>query len=386
VRICVNALPIHPGGGLTVIRGLLGPLSRAAPEWTFTVVASHRPTLAALRQDGCAEIIPLLEGLPAGAQLAWQNLRFGEWLRRRRADVCLTVNHHLANLRCPQVVYHLNLLRFPQQARRGWAPRQITERVRDHLAWRALVHAEANVFESRFLADRARSIHEPVNAHVIHVGLESQLLADARALAIARNHGAGPRRSESPPTAARLVAITNAREHKDNPTLIRTLAQLVHLRPAVDWRLDVAGGVRPEMWQPLRQLAADLGVADRITWHGFCDQAVLSELLRSALCLISTSRVESFCMVALESMARGCPAVVANAAAMPESVGQAALLATPGDPGAFATAVLALADDEALRGRLIAAGFEWIDRFHWERAAAEFIDVFREARGQLPPS
>jgi glycosyltransferase involved in cell wall biosynthesis len=378
VRVCVNALPIHPGGGLTVIRGLLGSLVRAAPDWDITVVASHGPTLEALRQDGCVTVIPLLQGRSAGVQLVWQNTRFGGWLRDRGAELCLTVNHHLANLSCPQVVYHLNLLRFPEQPRRGWTPGQLAERLRDRLARRALAQAEANVFESRFLADRAGRIRTPAHPHVIHVGLPEPLLAEARATATALGRPAARAAAASPPSTRRLVAITNARDHKDNPTLLRTLAELVRRRPDVDWRLDVAGGVRPEMWRPVQALAADLGVGDRITWHGFCDSEALSRLLAAGLCLVSTSRVESFCMVALESMARGCPAIVADAAAMPESVGEAALLAAPGDPSSFATAVLSLADDPDLRARLVTAGLAWVDRFRWERTAAEFVAVGRQ--------
>jgi glycosyltransferase involved in cell wall biosynthesis len=64
---------------------------------------------------------------------------------------------------------------------------------------------------------------------------------------------------------------------------------------------------------------------------------------------------------------------------VPEIAGDAALLVNPTDVDAIADAMLRLSRDEALRRRLIAAGYANVKRFSWEKAAAETLAVLEEA-------
>jgi glycosyltransferase involved in cell wall biosynthesis len=69
-------------------------------------------------------------------------------------------------------------------------------------------------------------------------------------------------------------------------------------------------------------------------------------------------------------MASGTPVVAADRTALPETCGDAALLADPDDPEAFADALERAAAHEDERARLIAAGRERAGRFSWQRSAA----------------
>jgi glycosyltransferase involved in cell wall biosynthesis len=82
------------------------------------------------------------------------------------------------------------------------------------------------------------------------------------------------------------------------------------------------------------------------------------------------SRYEGFGLPCLEAMACGTPVVAAAAGALPETVSDAGLLVAPDDPGAFADALLALASDEPLRERLVAAGLRRAAEFSWDRTAS----------------
>ena len=72
-------------------------------------------------------------------------------------------------------------------------------------------------------------------------------------------------------------------------------------------------------------------------------------------------------------MACGVPVVAANAGALPETCGDAALYADPSDPDEIARQVLRAIGDDALgaKGRRRAA------RFTWERTVAE-VDALLE--------
>ncbi len=366
MHITFNAIPISPGGGLTVLCGLVQSLRECRPAWRISVLTGNNATHRAVELTGAASEVRLaVRRDRPGVALMWQWLRLGPTLRAAGADVLLGFNHYQVNVPCPQIVYHVNLRRFCRSYRSRRLTSLTQETIRDWLARGALKHADANVFESHYLRDVAEELvgHPARRASAVYAGLPDELLSLPTACGA---HGG---------TSRRLVAITSPEAHKDNTTLIRTLAELVGREPNEGWRLDIAGGVDAKAWDAYRQLATRLQVRDRITWHGFCDNRKLTELLQASLCLVSTSQLESFAMVALEAMARGCPPVVACCASMPESVGDAGLLAQPGSPTSFADAVSKLARCPGVREELVRRGYQWIRKFRWSDCGHKFGDL-----------
>ena len=104
----------------------------------------------------------------------------------------------------------------------------------------------------------------------------------------------------------------------------------------------------------LEALAADLGVADRVTFAGQVPDETRLEWYRRAdvFVLPSVSRQEAFGMVQIEAMLSGLPVV---STALPTGVpwvnqhGQTGLVVTPGDPAALHTALATLAASPELR-------------------------------------
>jgi glycosyltransferase involved in cell wall biosynthesis len=81
-------------------------------------------------------------------------------------------------------------------------------------------------------------------------------------------------------------------------------------------------------------------------------------------------------------MACGTPVLTSNVSAMPEVVGDAALLVDPKDPASIAEGLRRLIEDEALRAVLRAAGPERARLFTWERAGRQLYELFRRVLGQ----
>lgn len=107
-------------------------------------------------------------------------------------------------------------------------------------------------------------------------------------------------------------------------------------------------------------LAAELGVSDRAQFLGDCDSTRLhGELAKcAALVLPSTHPSESFGIVQLEAMAASRPSIVARASAGVESVqvdGETGRVVEARDVEALRAAMLELAADAGLRGRMGAA-------------------------------
>ena len=292
----------------------------------------------------------------------WQMTRLRTCLVKLNADVIIGLNHHFPSGIIPQIIYHVNVLRFDRPHKPISAKGEFADRLRDWRTRRALKTAQANVFESSYLQKLASArVVSIQNSSLIYIGLESP--DDIQPSQFKKTND------------PIILSLTSAQPHKDNPTLIKTLAVLNERRPDVNWTLKIAGGTNPAAFSALHELAATLDVSGQIEWLGFQSHKNLAQLGSKALCLISTSHVESFCMVAVEAMSWSCPVIVTNATSMPESVGQAGLLASPGRADEFADKVISLFEDNELRQGLVNKGYAHIRTMTWDKAADSFAEI-----------
>jgi glycosyltransferase involved in cell wall biosynthesis len=89
----------------------------------------------------------------------------------------------------------------------------------------------------------------------------------------------------------------------------------------VDWRLDVAG--TGSALEPLRQMAANLKLGDRVCFHGFVSDQQLQELYHEAHLFLMPAR-QGYGIPAIEALQRGIPVLLSR-----ESGVSDILLSTP---------------------------------------------------------
>jgi glycosyltransferase involved in cell wall biosynthesis len=183
-------------------------------------------------------------------------------------------------------------------------------------------------------------------------------------------------RSEEPrPYDGELRVLSVGRlDAEKNPLLLAdVLAELS--AGSSRWRLVVCGE-GPLAGELERRLGA-MGVADRAELHGYVPvDAGLLELYRKSHVFLHVSWTEGFPQVLIEAFAAGVPVVGTAVGGVPEVVGGAALLVPPGDARAAAAAVARVAEEPALRERLVADGLVVAQRHTIEgesRRVAEFI-------------
>lgn len=152
-----------------------------------------------------------------------------------------------------------------------------------------------------------------------------------------------------------------------------------------DFDLVLAGGTG---WlsEPVVARAGQSAYAEHIHLPGYVPDDELPALLAGAHVFCYVSLFEGFGLPVLEAQRAGVPVMTSTHSSLPEVAGDAALLVDPLDVEAIAQAMLDLSRDEALRQRLIAAGYANVQRFSWERAAAETLAVLEEAAGKSAPS
>ncbi|MEW1954966.1 glycosyltransferase [Terrabacter sp. NPDC080008] len=137
----------------------------------------------------------------------------------------------------------------------------------------------------------------------------------------------------------------------------------------------------------LEALVRTLGIADRVELLGSLEPEALAEFYREldvlAVPSLSTSSwVEQFGRVAIEAMACGTPVVVSDSGALPEVVGDAALVVAENDPAQLAKALAAVTQDPGLADRLRTAGLARAAATSWDHVALEQEDAYRAATKQ----
>ena len=137
--------------------------------------------------------------------------------------------------------------------------------------------------------------------------------------------------------------------------------------------LVIAGRAGWAYGDTLRQIAEEPGVR----YLGHVDEPTLTALYESAAVLAFPSLYEGFGLPLLEAMARGVPAVVGLAGALPELALGAALAVDAGNADAIATALQQLVADPSLRAKLGDEGRRRAAGFTWEGAASHTLAVLR---------
>ena len=149
--------------------------------------------------------------------------------------------------------------------------------------------------------------------------------------------------------------------HKNHERLFEAFALLRAERPEL--RLVLTGG-------------GDFsGMPEGVQARGHVAQSELVSLMQRAAALVFPSLYEGFGLPPLEAMACGCPVACSNAAALPETVGDAARLFDPHDPKAVADAVR---DVLAAPGEWSSRGLRHAARYSWDETARLTDAVYGE--------
>jgi glycosyltransferase involved in cell wall biosynthesis len=140
----------------------------------------------------------------------------------------------------------------------------------------------------------------------------------------------------------------------------------------------------------LRALAAELGLAERITWLPTQPQERLASLYREAQLVAVPSHEEGLGLVAVEAGLCGAPVVGYASGGLPDVVedGTSGVLVPAGDVPALARAIGLVLGDPERAARLGAGGAERGTRFTPEAAAARYHAIYLEvlaARRSRPP-
>ena len=166
-----------------------------------------------------------------------------------------------------------------------------------------------------------------------------------------------------------VIFVGAVTERKNIATVLQALSRVSDAP-----RLLIAGAMGFGS-EPVREAIERMGSSGRVASPGFVPDADLPALIAGAVALVHPSEYEGFGLTPLEAMSLGTPAIASRAGALPEILGDAAVLLEPRDVDAWAEAIARVRADQRWSATLAATGRAHAARFTWRRAAEETAAV-----------
>ncbi|MBI2688763.1 MAG: glycosyltransferase family 4 protein [Acidobacteria bacterium] len=148
-----------------------------------------------------------------------------------------------------------------------------------------------------------------------------------------------------------------------------------------DLRLVIIGD-QISKYPALRRAVHQSRVNDVVRFLGFVRREELKVFYQGAEAFVFPSLYEGFGLPPLEAMALGTPVVTSGVSALPEVVGDAAMIVKPENVFDIARGMREVLLDDRLRADLIARGHQQVKRFSWYDTARQVLETYRDAMGR----
>lgn len=211
----------------------------------------------------------------------------------------------------------------------------------------------------------------PERVEVVYPGVDERFRPCAAAAVSAFRERLGlPRRF--------VLYVGLRRPHKNLPRLVRAFARYRARHPD-DVQLVLWGRPDDRDAATLAAIAATGTVATVRCMHSSIADREMPLLYNAACGVVQPSLYEGFGLPALEAMACAVPVLAARGGALPEVVGDAALLVDPLDEVAMAEGLERLVGDGAERTERVERGLLRARRFDWTQAARQLRALYETA-------
>ncbi len=172
-----------------------------------------------------------------------------------------------------------------------------------------------------------------------------------------------------------VLSVGNLQPRKN---LIR-LIQAFRLLKQDPYRSEQLVIVGKKAWMYDDIMKEALEGSEDIIFTDYVEGSDLVSLYNAASCFVYPSFFEGFGLPPIEAMACGTPVAAAEAASLPEVVGDAGIYFDPFSLEEIRDAIKRLLEDGTLRKELITKGYERRKRYSWKKSAEIIINTYRES-------
>ena len=173
-----------------------------------------------------------------------------------------------------------------------------------------------------------------------------------------------------------LLTVGLYKPHKNIDLLFEAFKSL---RESQKTRLSlVLAGTQEKERSVLRNRLAQMGISQDVRILDWLLAERLPLLYAGAAALIHPSLIEGFGLPTVEAQSVGTPVAASRASAIPEVAGEGALFFDPLDADDLARQIVAVIENQDLRERLVAAGYQNVKRFSWRESAQKVLSVYKK--------
>jgi glycosyltransferase involved in cell wall biosynthesis len=305
----------------------------------------------------------------------WTHLRLAAELRRHPPDV-LFVPAHVLPLACPVpavvTVHDLGYRHYPRAHRAfdrwylAWTTRRHT-RVARHMVADSLATQQD-------LVDFYNA--NPDQIDVVYLGRDENLVPVTDVNIINQIRGKYKIKGDY------LLYLGTLHPRKNLVRLVEAFQQAVTDLQNRQIKLVVAGK-KGWLYSAIFERVRQLALTDQVIFTGYVEDKDKPALLSGALAYVFPSLYEGFGLPVLEAMACGTPVLTSNISSLPEVAGEAALLVNPHHTAEIAAGLTQLITNPNLRRQLVEQGYQQLQKFSWQKAAAQVFEILEEAANRV---
>lgn len=173
-----------------------------------------------------------------------------------------------------------------------------------------------------------------------------------------------------------ILFVSTIEPRKNLPGLLQAYRRLRD-----DYKRDeilVLAGRNGWLWEEVYETVEQLDLKKYVAFLGRVPSEDLVYLYNAARLFVHPSFYEGFGLTPLEAMTCGTPVIVSNTSALPEVVGDAALMINPHDIDGLTVALWRVLTEEELRQDLIERGLKRAKKFLWRDAARKTLEVYHK--------
>lgn len=374
MKIAINALSVHSGGGLTSMLSLLPALEQVDQQNTYVVIVSRT-------QASLVDVIPVrfharfVNVNPRNilARILYEQLILPFLLWRLKIDWLYSVGSMTSLLARCKILLLIENANPYSLLNIQWTP---SEKARNS-ALRFLGRLSAKrANRIRFLSENSREII----SRLLKIPMEKTTVI---------YHGATLNRGAVHDEKIRLpekyiLSVSNIGPHKNIHTLIDAFAHLVKIYHYKGSLVIVGASISTSYFRLLESQIRSLALTERVHFQGWVLPQQLPWMFKNAEVFAFPSIEETFGMPVVEAMEYGVPVVVPtkknNNYFIPynELCDDAACYFEPLDSNDLCEQLHKVLSDDKFRSSLIEAGKERSKIFRWEITAAKIVEIFQE--------
>jgi glycosyltransferase involved in cell wall biosynthesis len=173
-----------------------------------------------------------------------------------------------------------------------------------------------------------------------------------------------------------VVYLGRLKFYKSIHVFIRAAKEVLEKVPDAEF---VIAGYGEEEW-PLRKLAKELKIQDKIRFVGKVSEQEKIKLYQKAWAFVNPSFMEGWGITSIEANACGTPVVASNVPGLRDAVlnPSSGFLVPYGQVDAFAEKITLLLTDTNVRDTMSKKSIEWAKKFDWQKSADEGLKIINE--------